>query len=285
MDARLNRISGFSEIEATELARAQRIEEALARTKTEGGGVNADFTQAFVQWFHDTDQGPASMLNPNTVEDVTQLRELQGRFLNEEILPSHLGVWITPNLEDQFKTQEAELKDKANIAGTHAKNINQIPDGGNIEEEMATKHTELGQEMNRVKKEVVRGQKTAEGKIDDNHARVQSTVEDQQDKSKVERVIEGGVEEGREALHHLFKPNETPEEPDDWVFRQQGMSGRRDEADLGLKNTSDQLTLEGDSVQHENGSTPQEGVAGERQSRQTGNMGMPQRGNKDEGWE
>ena len=232
MEARLNEIRGFSETESTELARARRIEDSLARTETEGGGVNADYTQAFVQWFLDTDQGPVSMLQPGTAEEVAQLQDLQRRFLNEQVLPGHLGVWITPDLEDQFKSQSAELEDRADVPGTHADNVNRVPDGGHIENEMKTKTTELGQEMDGIRSEVAGGQDTTRGDVETNQARVQGAVEDQQDQTKVGRTVEGGITEGSEALHHLLNPDETPENPDDWVFRQQGLSGRRDQADL-----------------------------------------------------
>lgn len=64
MDARFSQTNSLSETEERELSRAERIEDSLSRTSTESGGANANYTQAFTQWFHDTDQGPASMLQP-----------------------------------------------------------------------------------------------------------------------------------------------------------------------------------------------------------------------------
>ena len=276
MDARFSQTNSLSETEARELSRAERIEDSLSRTSTESGGANADYTQAFTQWFHDTDQGPASMLQPRTAGDVEQLQTLQRQFLNEQVIPTNLGVWITPDLESRYETESNTLEDRANIIGTHNANTAHVPDGDHIEGKMDEGNAKLGRDADTIRNEVAAGQQLASGDVQAHQAEVTGAVEEKQGETKVGRVLGSATEDLIEDPIHLgrelLRQNEEPEQPDDWVFRQQGLSGRRDEA--ALKPQADSETTPT--------STSDGSGAAEHQQRNLWlpkGMGMPQRGN------
>ena len=137
-------------------------------------------------------------------------------------------------------------------------------------------YQKLGRDADTIRNEVAAGQQSASGDVQAHQAEVTGAVEEKQGETKVGRVLGSATEDLIEDPIHLgrelLRQNEEPEQPDDWVFRQQGLSGRRDEA--ALKPQADSETTPT--------STSDGSGAAEHQQRNLWlpkGMGMPQRGN------